>query len=130
MTSRTLTADGHTQTKAEYIAAVIGSGKYESFTDSEPRSDIRQGRRVRGFVDVKMATSRPIGWHTLELRREQRPVADGRPSIGADQQPKLEEVITALTAPQKLTGKGVYDGPCSNSPPRTRANYLSVAKSA
>src|SRR4051794_14420578 len=27
-------ADGKTQTKAEYIAAVMSSGKYESFTES------------------------------------------------------------------------------------------------
>src|SRR6185436_9548245 len=47
-------ADGHTQTKAEYIASVIGSGKYESFTDSGTVVRVYGKAAVlRGFVDVK-----------------------------------------------------------------------------
>ena len=38
-------ADGHAQNKSEYIAAVVGSGRYELFTDSEPRRFASTGRR-------------------------------------------------------------------------------------
>jgi ketosteroid isomerase-like protein len=61
-------ADGHTQTKAEYIAAVIGSGKYESFTDSETKVQIYGKAAVlRGFVDVKTANQPACRVHTLEV---------------------------------------------------------------
>jgi len=61
-------ADGHTQTKAEYIAAVIGSGKYESFTDSETKVQVYGKAAVlRGFVDVKMANQAPYRVHTVEV---------------------------------------------------------------
>lgn len=61
-------ADGHTQTKAEYIAAVIRSGHYESFTDSETKIQV-YGRAavLRGFVDVKTANQPTYRVHTLEV---------------------------------------------------------------
>ena len=61
-------ADGRTQTKAEYIAAVTNTGRYESFTESE--TDIRvYGRAavLRGFVDVKQANQEPYRVLTLEV---------------------------------------------------------------
>src|SRR5262245_17863003 len=47
-------SNGNTQTKAEYIASVINSGRYESFTESG--TDVRvygKAAVLRGFVDVK-----------------------------------------------------------------------------
>src|ERR1044071_10140728 len=48
-------ADGHGQTKTEYIDAVVKSGRYESFTDSETKVRVYGTTAVlSGFVDVKM----------------------------------------------------------------------------
>ena len=61
-------ADGHTQTKAEYIAAVLKSGHYESFTDSDTKIQIYGKAAVlRGFVDVKTANQPSYRVHTLEV---------------------------------------------------------------
>ena len=61
-------ADGHTQTKAEYIAAVLRSGRYESFTESDTKVQV-YGRAavLRGFVDVKVMNQPPYRVHTLEV---------------------------------------------------------------
>jgi ketosteroid isomerase-like protein len=61
-------ADGHTQTKAEYIAAVLRSGRYESFTDSDTKVQV-YGRAavLRGFVDVKTTNQPSYRVHTLEV---------------------------------------------------------------
>lgn len=61
-------SDGRTQTKAEYIAPVIGSGRYEAFTDSETKVQV-YGRAavLRGFVDVKTANQPAYRVHTLEV---------------------------------------------------------------
>jgi ketosteroid isomerase-like protein len=61
-------ADGHTQTKGEYIAAVLKTGRYESFTDSDIKIQV-YGRAavLRGFVDVKTANQPAYRVHTLEV---------------------------------------------------------------
>lgn len=61
-------ANGKTQTKAEYIEAVLKTGKYESFTDSETKVQV-YGRAavLRGFVDVKIENQQPYRVHTLEV---------------------------------------------------------------
>src|SRR5713226_7816819 len=61
-------SNGKTQGKAEYVAAVIGSGKYESFTDSETKISVYgQAAVLRGFVDVKVADQAAYRVHTLEV---------------------------------------------------------------
>src|SRR5262245_58689071 len=61
-------ADGHTQTKSEYIASVTRSGRYESFTDSDTTVRIYGKAAVlRGFVDVKVANQAPYRVLTLEV---------------------------------------------------------------
>jgi|ERR1043165_2351741 ketosteroid isomerase-like protein len=61
-------SDGKTQTKAEYIAAVISSGRYESFTDSDTKVRVYGKAAVlRGFVDVKVANQAPYRVLTLEV---------------------------------------------------------------
>src|ERR1043165_507442 len=61
-------SDGHTQTKAEYIAAVTRSGRYESFTESDTKVKVYGKAAVlRGFVDVKVANQAPYRVLTLEV---------------------------------------------------------------
>jgi len=61
-------ADGHTQTKAEYIASVTRSGRYESFTESDTSVRVYGKAAVlRGFVDVKIANQPPYRVLTLEV---------------------------------------------------------------
>jgi len=61
-------ADGKSQSKTEYIAAVTGSGRYESFTDSATQIRVYGKTAVlNGYVDVKMANQPPYRVHTLEV---------------------------------------------------------------
>src|ERR1044071_1104532 len=61
-------ADGHGQSKSEYIAAVVGSGKYESFTDSDTKVRVYGKTAIlSGLVDVKMINQPPYRVHTLEV---------------------------------------------------------------
>ena len=61
-------ADGKTQSKAEYIAAVTSSGRYESFTESDTKVRVYGKAAVlRGFVDVKMANQPAYRVLTLEV---------------------------------------------------------------
>src|ERR1700754_3829694 len=47
-------ADGHGQNKSEYIGAVVKSGRYESFTDSDTKVRVYGKTAIlSGFVDVK-----------------------------------------------------------------------------
>lgn len=61
-------SDGHGQTKPEYIAAVVGSGRYESFTDSETKVRVYGKTAIlSGFVDVKQIDRPAYRVHTLEV---------------------------------------------------------------
>ena len=61
-------ADGKAQSKAEYIAAVTRSGRYESFTDSATQIRVYGKTAVlNGYVDVKSANQLPYRVHTLEV---------------------------------------------------------------
>ena len=61
-------ANGRTQNKAEYIAAVIKTGKYESFTESETKIRIYgKTAMLTGFVDVKMAGADAYRVRTIEV---------------------------------------------------------------
>jgi uncharacterized protein DUF4440 len=61
-------SDGHGQSKSEYIASVIGSGKYESFTDTGTKVRVYGKTAVlSGIVDVKQLNQPPYRVHTLEV---------------------------------------------------------------
>src|SRR5436190_19058409 len=61
-------ADGKAQSKAEYIAAVTRSGRYESFTESDAKVRVYGKAAVlRGFVDAKMANQPAYRPLTLEV---------------------------------------------------------------
>ena len=62
-------ANGRTQNKAEYIAAILkGSGRYESFTESDTQVRVYGGTAVlTGYVDVKMAGRDLYRVRTLEV---------------------------------------------------------------
>jgi ketosteroid isomerase-like protein len=61
-------SDGHAQTKAAYIDAVVKSGRYESFTDSETKVRVYGKAAVlSGFVDVKQLNQPAYRVHTLEV---------------------------------------------------------------
>ncbi len=61
-------SDGRAQTKSEYIAAVVKSGRYESFTDSETKVRVYGKAAVlSGFVDVKQLNQPAYRVHTLEV---------------------------------------------------------------
>ena len=61
-------ADGHAQNKSEYIAAVVRSGRYESFTDGDTKIRIYGKTAIlSGFVDVKQLDQPPYRVHTLEV---------------------------------------------------------------
>jgi ketosteroid isomerase-like protein len=62
-------ANGRTQNKAEYIAAILkGPGRYESFTESDTQVRVYGGTAVlTGYVDVKMAGRDQYRVRTLEV---------------------------------------------------------------
>jgi ketosteroid isomerase-like protein len=61
-------ASGKTQTKSEYIDAVLKTGKYESFTPSDTKVQVYGKAAVlRGFVDVKTENQQPYRVQTLEV---------------------------------------------------------------
>ena len=61
-------ADGHAQNKSEYIAAVVGSGRYELFTDSDTKIRIYGKTAIlSGFVNVKQLNQPAYRVHTLEV---------------------------------------------------------------
>jgi hypothetical protein len=61
-------SDGHAQSKPEYIAAVVGSGRYESFTDSDTKIRVYGKTAIlSGFVDVKQTNQPAYRVHTLEV---------------------------------------------------------------
>jgi ketosteroid isomerase-like protein len=61
-------SDGHAQTKSEYIAAVVKSGRYESFTDSETKIRVYGKTAVlNGLVEVKQLNQPAYRVHTLEV---------------------------------------------------------------
>src|SRR5438045_2771176 len=61
-------ADGHGQSKSEYIDAVVRSGRYESFTDAETKVRVYGKMAIlSGFVDVKTVNQPLYRVHTLEV---------------------------------------------------------------
>ena len=62
-------ANGRTQNKAEYIAAILkGPGRYESFTEADTQVRVYGGTAVlTGYVDVKMAGRDLYRVRTLEV---------------------------------------------------------------
>jgi ketosteroid isomerase-like protein len=61
-------ADGKSQTKAEYIAAVVANGRYESFTESNTKIRVYGKTAVlNGFVEVKTLNQPPYRVNTLEV---------------------------------------------------------------
>jgi hypothetical protein len=61
-------SDGHAQSKPEYIIAVVGSGRYESFTDSDTKIRVYGKTAIlSGFVDVKQINQPAYRVHTLEV---------------------------------------------------------------
>jgi len=61
-------ANGKAQSKADYIAEVTASGRYESFTDSATKIRVYGNAAVLdGFVDVKILDQPPYRVHTLEF---------------------------------------------------------------
>ena len=61
-------SNGHGQNKSEYIDAVLKSGRYESFTDSDTKVRVYGSTAVlSGFVDVKQTNEPAYRVHTLEV---------------------------------------------------------------
>ena len=61
-------ANGRTQDKAEYIAAVIKTGRYESFAESETKIRMYGKTAIlTGFVDVKIAGADLYRVRTIEV---------------------------------------------------------------
>ena len=61
-------SDGHGQNKSEYIAAVLRSGRYESFADSDTKIRVYGKTAIlSGFVDVKQINQPAYRVHTLEV---------------------------------------------------------------
>src|SRR5262247_270680 len=61
-------SDGKAQNKTEYIAAVLATGRYESFTDSNTKIRIYGKTAVlSGYVDVKTLNQPAYRVHTLEV---------------------------------------------------------------
>ena len=61
-------SDGHEQNKSEYVAAVVRSGRYESFTDSDTKVRVYGKTAIlSGFVDVKQINQPAYRVHTLEV---------------------------------------------------------------
>src|SRR5437762_13608331 len=64
-------SDGKTQTKAEYIAAVTGSGRYESLTESATQIRVYgTTAALNGYVDVKSTNQPPYRVHTRQVHVE------------------------------------------------------------
>jgi ketosteroid isomerase-like protein len=61
-------ANGRTQNKAEYIAAILKTGRYESFAESDTQVRVYGGTAVlTGYVDVKIAGRESYRVRTLEV---------------------------------------------------------------
>jgi ketosteroid isomerase-like protein len=61
-------ASGNTQDKATYIAAVIKSGRYESFAESDTKIRVYGKTAIlTGYVDVKMINAEPYRVRTIEV---------------------------------------------------------------
>jgi ketosteroid isomerase-like protein len=61
-------ANGNSQTKAEYIAAVLSTGRYESFTESNTKIRVYGKTAVlNGFVEVKTLNQPAYRVNTLEV---------------------------------------------------------------
>jgi ketosteroid isomerase-like protein len=61
-------ANGRTQDKAEYIAAIKATGRYESFTESDTKIRVYGKTAIlTGFVDVKIAGQDSYRVRTIEV---------------------------------------------------------------
>jgi ketosteroid isomerase-like protein len=61
-------ASGTTQDKATYIAAVLKTGRYESFAESDTKIRVYGKTAIlTGFVDVKMIDAEPYRVRTIEV---------------------------------------------------------------
>ena len=61
-------ANGKTQNKTEYIAAIVKTGRYESFTEADTQVRVYGGTAVlTGYVDVKIAGRDSYRVRTLEV---------------------------------------------------------------
>ena|SRR5687767_2597488 len=61
-------SNGKAESKAEYIAAVTRSGRYESFTESETKVRVYGKTAIlSGYVDVKTANQPAYRVHTMEV---------------------------------------------------------------
>ncbi len=80
-------ANGRTQDKAEYIAAVTkGPGRYESFQESDTKIRLYGKAAVlTGFVDVKMAGADAYRVRTIEVYVEN----NGRWQLAAKQSARV-----------------------------------------
>jgi ketosteroid isomerase-like protein len=80
-------ANGRTETKSDYIAAVTGGPpRYESFDFSDLRIRIYGGVAVlTGFVDVKMVRAEPFRVRTLQVYA----LSDGRWRMSAHQSARI-----------------------------------------
>jgi len=79
-------ASGRTQDKAEYIAAVVKTGRYESFTESDTKIRMYGKTAIlTGFVDVKIAGQEPYRVRTIEVYIEN----NGRWQLTAKQSARI-----------------------------------------
>ena len=80
-------ANGRTQSKAEYIAAITtGPARYESFSESDTKIRVYgKTAALTGFVDVKLAGTDSYRVRTLELYVEN----DGRWQLAAKQSARV-----------------------------------------
>lgn len=61
-------ANGRTQNKSEYIAAILKTGRYESFTEADTQVRVYGGTAVlTGYVDVKIGGRDSYRVRTLEV---------------------------------------------------------------
>lgn len=61
-------ANGRTQDKAEYIAAVVKTGRYESFAEEDTKIRVYGNAAIlTGYVDVKMIGAEPYRVRTIEV---------------------------------------------------------------
>ena len=61
-------ANGRTQNKGEYIAAILKTGRYESFTEADTQVRVYGGAAVlTGYVDVKIGGRDSYRVRTLEV---------------------------------------------------------------
>ncbi|MGH9673510.1 MAG: nuclear transport factor 2 family protein [Bryobacteraceae bacterium] len=79
-------ANGRTQDKAEYIAAVVKTGRYESFTESDTKIRVYgKSAILTGFVDVKIAGQDAYRVRTIEVYIEN----DGKWQLTAKQSARI-----------------------------------------